>query len=273
MRGRLLTAVGLSALLAGFAAHAGDSAVDAATVSQVSSNWSGYAVTAPSTTYTSVTGTWVQPTLSCAVGERGTSSAFWVGLGGYDASSQALEQAGTSADCSDRGRPTYYAWYELVPSPSQTIKLKVNPGDTITTSVNVVDGGTSVLFQIKNRTRKTTFTKKVPFSNPDLTSAEWIAEAPSLCNQTRCTPVPLANFSSVSFTKVAALGNGNGGAIANSSWTAHALKPRPARPARPFPRPDGFAAGSGSTAGATPGDPSPDGGSFTVSWLADASAS
>src|SRR5215831_13363519 len=209
----------MSALLAGVAAHAGNSAPDTSAVSQVSSNWSGYAVTAPSTTYTSVTATWVQPSLSCAGGEAGTSSAFWVGLGGYDASSQALEQAGTSADCSDRAQPTYYAWYELVPSPSQTIKLKVNPGDTITTSVNVVDSSNSVLFQIKNRTRKTTFTKKVAIANPDLSSAEWIAEAPSACNQFRCTPIPLANFSSVAFTKVAALGNGNGGTIANSAWT------------------------------------------------------
>src|SRR6478609_1709161 len=122
MKARLLTAVGAAALLAAFAARAGDSAVAVPTVSQVSSNWSGYAVTAPSTTYSSVTGTWVQPRLSCAAGESGTSSAFWVGLGGYDARSQALEQTGTSADCDEQGRPTYYAWYELVPAPSQTIK-------------------------------------------------------------------------------------------------------------------------------------------------------
>src|SRR4051812_6898620 len=268
MRPRVIAVLGAAVLLAGFASRAGDSAV---TVAQVSENWSGYAVTAPNTSYTSVTATWVEPKLSCT-GESGTSSAFWVGLGGYDTSSQALEQAGTSADCDDQGRPTYYAWYELVPAPSVTIKLKVNPGDTITTSVNVVAAGDTILFQVKNRTRKTTFTKRLPFSNPDLTSAEWIAEAPSLCNQFRCTPVPLSNFSTVQFSKIAALGNGNGGTIANSAWTSSAIKLVPTSRRGFFPGPDGFAATSGSKAGAAPGDPSPDGGSFAVSWLANATA-
>jgi hypothetical protein len=152
------------------------------------------------------------------------------------------------------------------------VKLKVGAGDTITTSVNVVDGGNTVLFQIKNRTRKTTFTKRIPFSNPDLTSAEWIAEAPSLCNQFRCTPVQLADFSSVAFTKIAALGNGNGGTIANSGWTANAIKLVPTSRRGFFPGPDRFAALSSGTAGALPSDPSPDGSSFSVSWLANAAA-
>ena len=75
----------------------------------VSSNWSGYAVagSAPdvSTTFTSVSGQWVQPTASCT-SSRSTYSAFWVGLGGFSESSQALEQIGTSADCTASGKAT-----------------------------------------------------------------------------------------------------------------------------------------------------------------------
>ena len=55
---------------------------------------------------------------------RRAAAAFWVGLGGYNANSQALEQAGTASDCdATSGEPSYYAWYELVPDPSVTTKL------------------------------------------------------------------------------------------------------------------------------------------------------
>ena len=122
--------------------------------------------------------------MTCDAGDAGAASAFWVGLGGSSSTSQALEQIGTSADCdSTTGKPKYYAWYELVPSPSVKIKnLKVAPGDLITTSVNIT-GADTVLVQVKNRTRKTSFTKSLTFQNPDLSSAEWIAEAPSACNR------------------------------------------------------------------------------------------
>ena len=181
-----------------------------APAADVSANWAGYAVTGSQTTYTSATATWVEPTVTCGADDAGAAAAFWVGLGGYNLNSQALEQAGTASDCSaTTGEPTYYAWYELVPNPSVTTKLKVDPGDLMTTSVNVLAGDT-VELQIKDRTRHTTFTTKLPFSTPDLSSAEWIAEAPSGCDQYRCQPIPLSDFGSVGFTRIAALGNGVG---------------------------------------------------------------
>ena len=104
--------------------------------------------------------------------------------------SQALEQVGTSADCNaTTGSPTYYAWYELVPDHSVTIKLKVHPGDTITTSVNVLGGDDDRAPDQEPHPRHV-FTTKLPFANPDLSSAEWIAEAPSACDQYRCQPDP-----------------------------------------------------------------------------------
>jgi hypothetical protein len=241
---------------------------------QVTTNWSGYAVTSPSTTYTSVTATWRQPRVTCTAADAGSSSAFWVGLGGYAETSQALEQAGTSSDCDrDTGRATYYAWYELLPDPSVTVStLKVLAGDVITTSVNAVDGG--ILMQIKNRTRHTTFTKKLAFASPDLTSAEWIAEAPSSCSSAdRCVPIPLSNFGSVSFERIAALGNGVGGTLlVNPGWSTIPIQLVPTSGRGFFPGRFRFGGASSSTAGAAPDPASADGRSFVVRWSANATA-
>jgi Peptidase A4 family len=248
-----------------FSVHRASGATD------VSSNWAGHVVTAPGTTFTSVTATWKQPTVDCDVSGAGSSSAFWVGLGGYASSSEALEQIGTSADCdSQTGKPTYYAWYELVPNPSIKIKtLKVMPGDRITTSVNIVAADT-VLVQLKNRTRKTSFTKKLTFSNPDLSSAEWIAEAPSLCTSFRCRTVPLSDFGSVQFTRIAAIGSGIGGTLtANPGWTTTAVTLVADARRGFFPGPQTFAGANTSTAGASPAAATTDGRSFTVQWAAD----
>ena len=242
----------------------------------VSSNWSGYAVTGVGSTatvastsmsFTDVTGTWTQPAATCTPGQS-TSAAIWVGLGGYTVGSNSLEQTGTSADCNSAGKATYYAWYELVPAASVTLKLKIFPGDKITSTVLI--NGTDVLVQVKDRTRRTVFSKHLQMATPDLSSAEWIAEAPSECTVTGfCRTVPLTNFGSVTFSKIAALGNGQGGTLSGPGWepTPIQLVPR----ARRF-----FGdvnASASSTAGASPTNLSADGSAFTVNWVADATAS
>jgi hypothetical protein len=237
--------------------------------SDVSANWAGYVVTGAYTSYTSVTGTWKQPQIICGASDAGASSAFWVGLGGYYTSSQSLEQIGTSADCSAKtGKPTYYAWYELVPDGSVTISgFSVAPGDVITTSVNVVGDGSSVLLQVKNRTTHKTYTKTLPFASVDSSSAEWVAEAPSACNQYRCRQLSLPDFGSVQFTKVAALGNSIGGTLtSNADWTSTAISLVPTQRTGFFPGPDRFSTAASSPAGATPSAPTTDGRGFTVSW-------
>jgi hypothetical protein len=250
------------------AATAGAAGVD------VSSNWSGYAVTGAGSTantavtsmsFTDVTATWTQPAATCTPG-RTTSAAIWVGLGGYTVGSNSLEQTGTSADCDGNGRATYYAWYELVPADSVTIKLKIFPGDTVTSSVLVKS--TDVLVQVKNRTRHTVFTKHLPMASPDLTSAEWIAEAPSACSASFCRTIPLTNFGSVTFSKVAALGNGQGGTLTGAGWDLTPIQLVP-HAHRVFGDVNGS---SSSSAGANPVDVSADGSSFSVNWVANATA-
>jgi Peptidase A4 family len=262
----------LSLALTGAAVAAAAFATPTAGI-DVSSNWSGYAVTGVGSTATvastsmsfaDVTGTWTQPLATCTPGQS-TSAAIWVGLGGYTVGSNALEQTGTSADCSASGNATYYAWYELVPATSVTLKLKIFPGDVITSTVLIK--GTEVTVQVKNRTRHTFFTKRLQMASPDLTSAEWIAEAPSECTVAGfCRTVPLTNFGSVTFTKIAALGNNQGGRLTGPGWEATPIQLVP-RARRVFGDVNASAA---STAGASPSNVSSDGSSFTVNWVANA---
>jgi hypothetical protein len=232
LRGRILllatAAIAAVAVFPQFAAAAG--------TPEQSSNWAGWAISDPDTiggaptagaastlSFTSTTATWIQPKVTCSEGEP-TYSAFWVGLGGLATDSQALEQVGTQANCTAAGKPVYSAWYELVPSPSITVKLKIFPRDLISASVNVEPNG--ILVQVKDRTRKTSFTKLLPTPTlTDFTSAEWIAEAPSTCDAqlVHCRALPLANFGTVPFTRIAAIANSHAGTVTDTTWSSTAI--------------------------------------------------
>lgn len=266
----VVTTCAFAAVIGGGTAHAATSAtVDP----QVSSNWSGYAIISPDTTatplaFTDVTGTWVQPKASCTVG-RASSSAFWVGLGGYDESSNALEQLGTGADCDGGSRAaTNYAWWELVPAASVRIPLKIAPGDTVQAAVLV--NGQTITFFLHDITRKTRFSKKVTTAQAlDTGSAEWIAEAPSECGSFgRCHVVPLTNFGSVTFTNAAATANSHPGTILDPTWTASPIELISGGHTDSFFQ-DVFGDVSGT--GAVPGDVTADGRGFSISFAANLS--
>src|SRR5437763_11193196 len=103
-----------------------------------STNWAGYAIQRPGVGFRSVQASWTQPGVSCRPGSD-TYSSYWVGLGGYNSDSPALEQIGTELDCTKSGRTSSTAWYETVPAPSYPIFRSVRPGDQMTASV-VVQG-------------------------------------------------------------------------------------------------------------------------------------
>jgi hypothetical protein len=110
----------------------------------------------------------------------------------------------------------------------------------------------------------------------DQTSAEWIAEAPSDCAGQDCKPVPLANFGSVAFSRIAATGNGIGGTLTSPTWTAVPIQLVPdAHHGGYYPGPErGFAASQSSTAGTSaPLGLTSDGREFTLSWLSNATSS
>jgi hypothetical protein len=217
-------AVSLASVLAECgAALAG--APSSARLATLSSNWAGYAVTGTSRSpvrFKSVSAHWVQPSVICAGGR--SYSGFWVGLGGYHQSSRALEQTGTEADCGGSGNPSYFAWYELVPKGPVELGLKVRPGDSITASVTVV--GQRARFSLRDLTTSRAYSKAVRASVTDVSSAEWIAEAPSVCgSQNSCHVLPLANFGTVQFSNSSATStSGHAGPIGNSAWSLTALE-------------------------------------------------
>jgi len=121
-----------------------------------------------------------------------------------------------------------------------------------------------VLVQVKNRTRKTSFTKSLTMAAPDLTSAEWVAEAPSSCNAsgTHCTVLPLANFGTVTFTKASTIASTHPGTINDPAWSRVSI--------RLVPEGGQFGRFAQSTAGALPGELTEDGRGFPVTWISNA---
>jgi Peptidase A4 family len=151
-----------------------------------STNWSGYAVLGPS--FTSVAGSWIVPSATCTKGDQ--YAAFWVGLDGYNANSQTVEQTGTMSYCQG-SQALYYAWYELYPNPSYEITaVVVNPGDVI--SASVTHSGNKFTVTLDDQTSKQTYTKAFTLTGPKRNSAEWIVEAPCCTNSGGI--LPLADF-------------------------------------------------------------------------------
>jgi hypothetical protein len=163
-----------------------------------SDNWSGYAVTGANGSVTDVKGSWMVPSVSClATGDQYAS--FWVGIDGY--SSNTVEQIGTDSDCVN-GVPTYYAWYEFYPHFSYTINtITVKPGDVISAEVKATGkGGFTVTITDGNGTPFSVSTK---MPQAQMSSAEWIAEAPYSGGV-----LPLANFTTVFYGQDSAVVGG-----------------------------------------------------------------
>jgi peptidase A4-like protein len=237
---------------------AGAATASAATVAQqaaVSQNWAGYV--AGGTQFSSVSGSWVQPSATCGSGQ--TYSAFWVGLGGSGSQSSALEQTGTQADCTADGSTDYYAWYELVPAAPVKLDLSIHPGDKIDATVSV--SGTNVTVSMTDETTGQSTTKSLQMDNPDVSSAEWIAEAPSACDGSgSCQTLPLSDFGSVQFTSATATANGHTGTISDPNWSS-----QPVELGSSGISDVSYGPGSGAS-GANPSSLSSDGSSFSVAY-------
>jgi hypothetical protein len=246
----------LSLAVIAFASLAGAPAASAD--STQSSNWAGYAVHHHGVRFSKVTGTWTQPRATCTPGQA-TYSSVWVGIGGYDLDSQALEQIGTESDCTASGRAVSSAWYELVPSASHPIKVTVSPGDRVRAGVTIAGGEVTVT--LTDLTRHRSFTKRLHPATIDATSAEWILEAPSLCSSaSSCETLPLADFGSAGFSAAAATTTtGVPGTIADRRWTR--TKINLAAGGRTF-----VSNPSGPSATAVPSTLSAQGSAFTVTY-------
>jgi Peptidase A4 family len=270
----------------------------AATPEAASENWAGYEATPSSGTtsttssgseFSAVSGGWTQPSVSCTSGAQ-TYSAYWVGLGGGSQGSEALEQIGTQADCNGTSSTsTQYAWYELVPAAPVKIKMTIHTGDKIWARTAV--SGDKVTLFLSDQTTGQKFSKTLTMSNPDTSTAEWVAEAPSECQggaSGECTPLPLSDFGKVKFTDANATSGGHTGSI--SSWNSEAIALEPSSSSMfgggfgggfgqgGFGEGAGYSGGFGSdtssdsSGGASPGSLSSNGSSFTVTYGSDATA-
>jgi hypothetical protein len=255
---RIFTPLALTLAIGLFAVPA----ASAATVSS-SNNWSGYVVSGKN--FSDVSGSWVQPTANCSTGDG--EAAFWVGLGGVSGQSQSLEQIGTQAVCSG-GQASYYAWYEIVPAGQVKLGMAVHPGDKLSAKVSV--SGSTFTLTLNDQTTGQQATKTVDVPNADTSSAEWIAEAPSVCDSSgNCQTLSLANFGSVGFSSASATAGGHTGGISDPAWTAAAVQ---------LSGGAGFvSSGSPNTqpaaGGAQPSAVSADGGSFSVAWQSPTTSS
>jgi hypothetical protein len=166
-----------------------------ASVTNSSSNWSGYAASAGR--FTSVTATWIVPTVSAT---SSGADATWVGIGGLN--SNDLIQAGTQAMVDGSGTVEYSSWIETLPQSSRTVPLSVSAGDSVTVTVTQ-QSGNDWLIAMKNNTTKGTYSVTVQYSSSN-SSAEWVQEAPSVGRGL----VALDQFGTVQFTGASAVRDG-----------------------------------------------------------------
>ena len=151
---------------------------------------------------------------------------------------------------------------------SAPVKLGLNviPGDHVSGKVTV--NGSQVTVSLSDQTSGAAMTRTLSMSNPDTSTAEWIAEAPSSCDQTsECQPLPLADFGNVSFTGASATAGGHTGSISDSQWMSSQVALNGGADEGP-----GFVVAQTSTA-AQPSSLSTDGSAFSVAYSSDANAS
>jgi hypothetical protein len=281
---RLLSTLTLTLGAGAALAFVGAGAASADVQQSSSANWAGYV--ASGTTFSDVSGSWTQPSVTC--GSSDTYSAYWVGIGGSGNSSSSsgipgypsdgsgtgsggsgstsLEQMGTQANCSN-GSPQYYAWYELLPAAPVNIDVPIKPGDKITAKVTV--SGNETTFYLLDTTTGQSSKQTLQSPNPDTSSAEWVAEAPSTCDQTgNCQPLPLADFGTVGFSSSTATAGGHTGPISDPNWTATAVQLSAAN----NPQFTAYGGTDGGGSGAQTSSLSPDGQSFSVAWQSNGSS-
>ena len=175
----------------------GSGTVAAPSYYYTSTNWSGYM--SPAGHFTAVSGSWVVPTVTGAIG---AADAAWVGIGGV--TSGDLIQTGTDEFVGHGGQVQYEAFYELLPDVSQAVPtMTVHPGDHMSAEIHEV-AGTAWQINLSDVTSGDNFSLNVTYTS-SLSSAEWVEEAPSYASGGL---IPLDNFGTVSFSAAQAKQSG-----------------------------------------------------------------
>jgi hypothetical protein len=217
----------------------------------VTTNFSGYITyAAPGQTFTSVTASWVVPTVTCAPAET-SWAAQWPGIG----DNTTVQQDGTETDCFN-GSPAYWAWYEMYGDPDPNANggyaialpassYPVLPDDQMTGTVSL--SNSAWVLTLSDATQNWNFQTQFA-ATPGLSqgSAEWMVEDPNGCTP-QCEV--LSQFSPVQFTHATATANGFTAPISGFPLTAMQIV-------------------QNSNALATTGPLDQSGDGFTDSWLA-----
>ncbi len=149
--------------------------------------WGGYAVAGGDGDFTSISGSWTEPSVTCNT----TDDLFapWVGIDGYG--TETVEQTGVQTDCSS-GRPVLSAWYEMYPANPVYFSNAVSQGDKFTASV-VATSSHKYTLTINDTTKGWTQTVSKTLSSSENATAEAVIESPT-------SSYP--SFSKLSFTGV-----------------------------------------------------------------------
>jgi hypothetical protein len=153
-----------------------------------SGNWYGYnqgTLEQGGKQFHSIAGDWTVPRARQHAKGQSESSSTWIGIGGGCIDAQCntgdttLIQTGTEQDVSASGKPSYSAWWEIIPGPAIGIgKLTVRAGDHMRASIaETVKGSNVWRITLSNVTRHHTFKTTVPYTSTHAT-AEWIQETP-----------------------------------------------------------------------------------------------
>jgi hypothetical protein len=172
-----------------------------------STNWAGYGTTSANYKITKVTGTWVEPAVTCTA--TTSLAAFWVGIDGlgYGVTSNTVEQTGTIAECVG-GTASYYAWWELYPTNAIQVFAAVSAGDHFSAEVLYHSATKLYQMQIVDTTTHTVYSTNGT-QTASRNTAECVAEAPSGSSGV----YPLAHFGHMTFTTCTATVSGHHGGI------------------------------------------------------------
>ncbi|HXA29251.1 MAG TPA: G1 family glutamic endopeptidase [Candidatus Angelobacter sp.] len=206
-----------------------------------SSNWSGYAKTGGP--FTSATGRWVVPSVSQT--SKASYSSSWVGIDGFNNSS--LIQTGTEQDWYS-GSAHYAAWWEILPAAETVIpSITPSPGDVMTASITQVSAGQFTI-TLTDTTRNQSFTTQQAYGG-QLTSVEWIQEAPSLGGRV----ATLAHYSSPTLFDPGTANGHSPGLTAADGGVMVQSRTQVSTPSAPDGDTDGFNVSYGSAAPSPPG--------------------
>lgn len=221
-----------------------------------SHNWDGYTVTntanTDTTTFNSVSATWVQPAVTCnAAGSLGST---WVGFDGWLPTSTSVEQGGSSAQCINTVTPSYFLWWEMFPFNGEQDTVQINAGDTIHGSVTFDTAHNVFDIVITDQTLNKGLSESVA-CQPDMggclrSSAEAISEDTGGANNIDGL-FSLPNYGTETFTHASVTDvNGNTGTLSNPNWVTNNVTE----------------VSSEGITKQTVGALSPDGSSFSTAW-------